>query len=162
MQSSSLHSNWFSSPCLTREGDKSPHEIPLLNQLNKVAPSIKIESTASINKYCGNISWISRSRHLVLAYCLSLYSFTLHAQVANPITGTHVDTSGSINPIPKQIAQQQLVLNALAAAAEARQMMAIIEKMHNTKGELTSHPTDLDATNKLVKANEPKNERLTD
>ena len=44
----------------------------------------------------------------------------------------------------------------MAAAAEARRVVAALEELRKSKSELTNHQADATATNKLVKSTEPK------
>lgn len=100
---------------------------------------------------------------LISACSLSLCAFPLQAQVANHITETNGEASEAINatnPTPDQNVRQSAVLKAMAAAAEARRVVATIEKVRKSKSELTNHQADATATNKLVNSNEPKHESL--
>lgn len=162
MQSTSLLSNSFSAPCLRHEGRKSPREIPFLNQLNKAVSAFGMESPASIDKCFENVSFISRSRFLILACGLSLCSGTLQAQADTPIASTNGAASGSIDTTPEHDVRKPAVLKALAAVAEARRMIAIMEKINQPKNDITVHPAQANATNRLVKENEPNHESMAD
>jgi hypothetical protein len=152
-------SNWFTAPCSRRDIETSPSETLLLNELGKVVSSTGRVSHSFINKCFEKASCIARSRLLISACSLSLCAFPLQAQVANPITETNGDASEAINatnPTPNQNVRQSRVLKAMAAAAEARRVVAALEELRKSKSEFTNHQADATATNKLVKSTEPK------
>ena len=156
-------SNSFSTACRPHERAKSPCVIRLPNQCSQVVTSTERSCHAFICRCLEKAFCISRSRLLISACSLSLSIFTLQAQVTTPITATNGETLGAIiatNPTHNQNARQSTVLKALAAATEARQTVAVIERIHKMKSEPTNHPADATATNKLVKSNEPKQESL--